>query len=80
MLPHLDQACDTHYPRHTEDVVATRPAVRDGCLAVSDALGLGVELDSDALAVLHRRWLDDNGTHHDRNDATAMRRLCAREG
>lgn len=74
-LPQLDHACDTHYPWQTEDVVTTRPEFRDGHLAVSDAPGLGVELDRDRLAELHRRWLDDDGTHRDRDDAAAMRRL-----
>lgn len=74
-LPRLDHACDTHYPWQTEDVVTTRPVFRDGRLAVSDAPGLGVELDRARLAELHRRWLDDDGTHRDRDDAAAMRRL-----
>ncbi|MGW6569748.1 glucarate dehydratase family protein [Streptomyces sp. NPDC054975] len=76
-LPQLDHACDTHYPWQTEDVVTTRPVFQDGRLAVSDAPGLGVELDRDRLAALHRRWLDDDGTHRDRDDAAAMRRLRA---
>ncbi|MFH9724928.1 enolase C-terminal domain-like protein [Streptomyces sp. NPDC017254] len=72
-LPELHHACDTHYPWQTEDVVTTRPVFRDGRLAVSDAPGLGVDLDRAALAALHRRWLDDDGTHRDRDDAAAMR-------
>ncbi|MFE2012694.1 glucarate dehydratase family protein [Streptomyces sp. NPDC059491] len=72
-LPGLRHACDTHYPWQTEDVVTTRPVFRDGRLAVSDAPGLGVTLDRDALAALHRRWLDDDGTLRDRDDAAAMR-------
>ncbi|MEU6876650.1 glucarate dehydratase family protein [Streptomyces sp. NPDC046712] len=74
-LPHLDHACDTHYPWQTEDVVTTRPDFRAGRLTVSDAPGLGVELDRDALTALHRRWLDDDGTLRDRDDAAALRRL-----
>ncbi|MGW0122221.1 enolase C-terminal domain-like protein [Streptomyces sp. NPDC003327] len=73
-LPGLHHACDTHYPWQTEDVVTTRPVFRDGRLAVSDAPGLGVVLDPTALAALHRRWLDDDGTLRDRDDAAAMRR------
>ncbi|MFJ8666917.1 glucarate dehydratase family protein [Streptomyces sp. NPDC093600] len=72
-LPDLHHACDTHYPWQTEDVVTVRPVFRDGRLAVSDAPGLGVELDRDRLAALHRRWLDDDGTMRDRDDAAAMR-------
>ncbi|WP_405852743.1 glucarate dehydratase [Streptomyces sp. NBC_00090] len=72
-LPELHHACDTHYPWQTEDVVTTRPVFRAGRLAVSDAPGLGVELDRAALAALHRRWLDDDGTLRERDDAAAMR-------
>lgn len=72
-LPELHHACDTHYPWQTEDVVTTRPVFRAGRLAVSDAPGLGVELDRAALDALHRRWLDDDGTLRDRDDAAAMR-------
>ncbi|MFG3349789.1 enolase C-terminal domain-like protein [Streptomyces sp. NPDC048018] len=72
-LPRLDHACDTHYPWLTEDVVTTRPHFRAGRLAVSDAPGLGIALDHDRLADLHRRWLDDDGTLRDRDDAAAMR-------
>ncbi|SED72032.1 enolase C-terminal domain-like protein [Streptomyces sp. TLI_105] len=73
-LPGLHHACDTHYPWQTEDVVTPRPAFRAGRLTVSDAPGLGVELDREALTTLHRRWLDDDGTFRDRDDAAAMRR------
>ncbi|MFB6529842.1 enolase C-terminal domain-like protein [Streptomyces sp. NPDC056399] len=72
-LPELRHACDTHYPWQTEDVVTTRPVFRDGRLAVSDAPGLGVELDREALATLHRRWREDDGRYRDRDDAAAMR-------
>ncbi|MEV7371454.1 enolase C-terminal domain-like protein [Streptomyces sp. NPDC090301] len=72
-LPELRHACDTHYPWQTEDVVTTRPVFRDGRLAVSDAPGLGVELDREALETLHRRWREDDGRYRDRDDAAAMR-------
>ncbi|MET8508396.1 enolase C-terminal domain-like protein [Streptomyces sp. NPDC004787] len=72
-LPALRHACDTHYPWLTEDVLTTAPVFRDGRLAVSDAPGLGVELDRDRLADLHRRWLRDDGRYRDRDDAAAMR-------
>ncbi|MER7949968.1 enolase C-terminal domain-like protein [Streptomyces sp. NPDC096079] len=72
-LPGLHHACDTHYPWQTEDVVTPRPVFREGRLTVSDAPGLGVDLDREALAVLHRRWREDDGTYRDRDDAAAMR-------
>jgi glucarate dehydratase len=72
-VPNLDYACDSHYPWQTEDVITERHVFTGGRLPVSDAPGLGVELDRAALAALHRRWLDDDGTMRDRDDAAAMR-------
>ncbi|WP_327684326.1 glucarate dehydratase family protein [Streptomyces sp. NBC_00467] len=73
VVPNLDYACDSHYPWQTEDVVTERLEFKDGRLAVSDLPGLGVELDQNRLARLHRRWRDDDGTMRDRDDAAAMR-------
>ncbi|MGP3925651.1 glucarate dehydratase family protein [Streptomyces sp. 8N616] len=73
-VPNLDYACDSHYPWQTEDVITARHVFRDGRLEVSDAPGLGVELDRDALAALHRRWQADDGTMRERDDAAAMRK------
>ncbi|MUT94108.1 glucarate dehydratase family protein [Streptomyces sp. Z38] len=72
-VPNLHHACDSHYPWQSEDVLTERPAFEDGTVRVSDAPGLGVELDRDRLAFLHRRWLDDDGALRDRDDAAAMR-------
>ncbi|HBF80958.1 MAG TPA: glucarate dehydratase, partial [Streptomyces sp.] len=66
-------ACDSHSPGQTEDAPPPRHTFQDGHLAVSDAPGLGVELDRDRLAALHRRWLEDDGTMRARDDAAAMR-------
>ncbi|MEU3188510.1 glucarate dehydratase family protein [Streptomyces sp. NPDC006923] len=76
-VPNLDYACDSHYPWQTEDVITARHTFRDGRLDVSDAPGLGVELDREKLAVLHRRWLDDDGAMRERDDAAAMRKADA---
>ncbi|MCX4822982.1 glucarate dehydratase family protein [Streptomyces sp. NBC_01142] len=73
-VPNLDYACDSHYPWQRDDVITARHVFRDGRLTVSDAPGLGVALDREALGRLHRRWLDDDGTMRDRDDAAAMRR------
>ncbi|BBA96446.1 putative glucarate dehydratase [Actinacidiphila reveromycinica] len=73
-VPNLDYACDSHYPWQSEDVITERHVFTGGRLAVSDTPGLGVELDRDALARLHRRWQDDDGTMRDRDDAAAMRK------
>lgn len=72
-VPDLAYACDSHYPWQTEDVITERHTFTDGRLTVSDAPGLGVELDRDRLAALHRRWLEDDGTYRERDDAAAMR-------
>ncbi|MGW7263623.1 glucarate dehydratase family protein [Streptomyces sp. NPDC054842] len=72
-VPGLHHACDTHYPWQSEDVLTERPAFENGAVTVSDAPGLGVELDRSRLEFLHRRWLDDDGTLRDRDDAAAMR-------
>jgi len=57
-VPNLTYACDTHWPWKTEDVVAGSPfTFSGGGLAVPGGPGLGVELDRDALARLHERYL-----------------------
>ncbi|MET8421430.1 glucarate dehydratase family protein [Streptomyces sp. NPDC005134] len=72
-VPNLHHACDSHYPWQSEDVLTERLTFEDGSVKVSDAPGLGVELDRDKLAFLHQRWLDDDGRLRDRDDAAAMR-------
>ncbi|MGW7383751.1 glucarate dehydratase family protein [Streptomyces sp. NPDC054794] len=72
-VPGLRHACDSHYPWQSEDVLTERLAFSGGRIAVSDAPGLGVELDREKLAALHRRWAEDDGTLRDRDDAAAMR-------
>jgi glucarate dehydratase len=72
-VPDLHHACDSHYPWQSEDVLTERIRFEDGAVRVSDTPGLGVELDRDRLAVLHRRWLEDDGSLRERDDAAAMR-------
>ncbi|MFS4093866.1 glucarate dehydratase family protein [Streptomyces sp. AF1A] len=72
-VPNLHHACDSHYPWQSEDVLTERLVFDGGRLTVSDTPGLGVELDRDELARLHRRWADDDGSLRDRDDAAAMR-------
>ncbi|OQU98658.1 Enolase domain-containing protein [Cladophialophora immunda] len=64
--PNLDYACDTHWPwkRRDEDVIVTGPHHHegplkwvDGAVVVPTAPGLGVELDREKLARLHRQYL-----------------------
>ncbi|MEU5661446.1 glucarate dehydratase family protein [Streptomyces longwoodensis] len=72
-VPNLHHACDTHYPWQSEDVLTARVPITGGRVAVPDGPGLGVELDRDRLAFLHRRWLEDDGRLRDRDDAAALR-------
>ncbi|QES41561.1 glucarate dehydratase [Streptomyces venezuelae] len=70
----LEHACDSHYPWQAEDVLTSRLRFTGGKVAVTDAPGLGVELDRDRLAALHARWLDDDfRAFRERDDAAAMR-------
>lgn len=56
-LPVLDYALDTHYPWQTDEVIAGgKLAFADGAVAVPDGPGLGVEIDSAALARLHGNY------------------------
>ncbi|WP_053710189.1 glucarate dehydratase family protein [Streptomyces sp. NRRL B-3648] len=73
-VPDLHHACDSHYPWQSEDVLTERLVFEGGRVAVSDAPGLGVELDRGELDRLHRRWTEDDGSLRDRDDAAALRR------
>ncbi|MCW8098902.1 glucarate dehydratase family protein [Streptomyces tauricus] len=72
--PRLTYACDTHTPwkQPDEDVVDTGVLrFTEGRVTVPTAPGLGVELDRDALARLHRQYLDCG--LRDRDDTGYMR-------
>lgn len=57
-VPNLTYACDTHYPWQSEDVIiGGRMTFEDGAIRLSDAPGLGVELDRQALARLHEQYV-----------------------
>ena len=72
--PNLTYACDTHWPWKTEDVVESGVLqIRDGAVAVPTTPGLGVEIDDDALAVLHEQYLRCG--IRDRDDTGYMRSL-----
>jgi glucarate dehydratase len=72
-VPELTYACDTHYPWQTEDViVGGKLPIREGAVDVPSGPGLGVELDRDALGLLHERYLRAGLTVRD--DAAEMRK------
>ncbi len=73
--PNLTSACDTHTPwQNGQDVVAPG-ALRfvDGAVPVPSGPGLGVELDRDALAVMHEQYLTCGITARD--DTTYIQRF-----
>jgi len=73
-VPNLTYALDTHWPWKDEDVIEDGVLTfRDGAIDVPTSPGLGVELDRDALARLHERYLACGIT--DRNDTRYMRSI-----
>ncbi|MER5194233.1 glucarate dehydratase family protein [Streptomyces sp. NPDC002755] len=74
-IPNLDHSCDTHYPWNSADdvIVPGVLEVVDGAVKVPTGPGLGVELDTDALDRLHRRYLDSGV--RGRDDTGYMRRI-----
>ena len=72
-VPNLGYACDTHYPWQEEEVISGgKIEIVNGGVRVPDTPGLGVTLDQDALARLHRQYLDCGIRRRD--DAGQMRR------
>lgn len=59
-VPNLAYACDTHYPWQEEEDEVLRGGkvpIRNGCVAIGRAPGLGVELDPERLARQHELFL-----------------------
>jgi len=59
-VPNLSYACDTHYPWQEADeevIQGGKLPIRNGCVSITRAPGLGVELDRDQLAKLHDLYL-----------------------
>ncbi|CRG87095.1 hypothetical protein PISL3812_04110 [Talaromyces islandicus] len=75
--PNLDYACDTHWPwKRAEEDVVFEGALKwngEGGVVVPTSPGLGVELDREKLAKLHRQYLDCGVTKRD--DTAYMRRF-----
>ncbi|MDZ3991702.1 glucarate dehydratase family protein [Pseudomonas sp. Teo4] len=58
--PNLDYACDTHYPWQEPDeevIKGGKLPIVEGCVKITRAPGLGVELDPHQLAKLHEQYL-----------------------
>lgn len=73
--PNLTHACDTHTPWQDGQDVVVPGSLRfaDGAVPVPSGPGLGVELDREALAVMHEQYLTCGVTARD--DTTYMRRF-----
>lgn len=74
-VPRLSYACDTHYPWQAPDEEVVRGgkiAIRNGAVALTQAPGLGLEIDPDQLARLHEQYLRCG--LRTRNDAVQMRK------
>ncbi len=58
-VPNLTYACDTHYPWQEEDeevIKGGKLPIRNGCVTLTDAPGLGVEIDPNQLRKLHELY------------------------
>ena len=74
-VPNLSYACDTHYPWQEPDeevIKGGKLPIVDGCVALTRAPGLGVELDYDQLAKLNDQYLSCG--IRSRNDVTQMQK------
>ena len=59
-VPNLSYACDTHYPWQEADeevIVGGKLPIKSGCVSITRAPGLGVELDQAQRAKLHEQFL-----------------------
>ena len=65
--PMVSHAIDSHLPEQAGEVITQPFVFRDGCLAVPEGPGLGVELDREALGRYHRLYLErgDADEFHD---------------
>ncbi len=66
LLPEPIHDLDTHYPWQEDEVIlGGKLPLRDGCAAIPEGPGLGVELDGIALAGAHQRYLQCGLTRRD---------------
>jgi len=71
--PNLTYDCDTHYPWQTDEVIeGGKLVIKDGSLSVPEGPGLGVTLDSSALARLHANYKAYG--YDSRDDETELRK------
>lgn len=69
-LPNLSFAADAHYHHLQDDIIkGGKLRYQDGCIALPEAPGLGVELDYDKLAEYHELYKELGGYPYDRDPA-----------
>lgn len=69
-------AIDTHWIwQDGQYLTKNPPVIRDGCIEVPKAPGLGIELDMDAVMRAHELYNNEAAAYHDRDDALAMQYL-----
>jgi glucarate dehydratase len=68
--PMVSHAIDSHLPEQSDDVITIPWTFRNGCLAVPEGPGLGVELDPEQVERYHRLYLE----HGDRDEFQDERR------
>ncbi len=67
-LPNLSFAADAHYHHLSDDVIAGgKLAYEDGCIALPEGPGLGVELDPDKVARYAEMYRELGGYPYDRD-------------
>ncbi|RMG25935.1 MAG: glucarate dehydratase [Bacteroidetes bacterium] len=72
-IPRLDYALDTHYPWQADEVIAGgKLPIEEGCVALPEGPGLGVEIDPRALQRLHQNYLKCG--LKERNDEVEMQK------
>ena len=74
-VPNLTYACDTHYPWQEEDeevIKGGKLPIRNGCVKLTKAPGLGVELDHEQVRKLRELYLSCG--IRQRDDVRQMRR------
>ena len=74
-VPNLTYACDTHYPWQEADeevIKGGKLPIRNGCVTLTSAPGLGVELDLEQLRKLHELFLSID--IRQRDDVRQMRK------
>ena len=73
-IPELAYELDTHYPWQSDEIIkGGRIRFEDGGVSVSNEPGLGIELDHEALGVLHQTFL--NCGIRDRDDEVEMQKI-----